>query len=158
MKRENQEEILDRHNYYGQYLLTGKVTDLTHHVDSFITLMLNYDKALEYTEESMNSTGQAMEKFSAYEDSVAGHTELFNKSIQDLANTAIDSGLINFFIDLGTTGVKTLDNIIESLTPLGTLGLGAGLFAGFKNVGRDKKAFPYSCFKYADSDKCSLGY
>ena len=30
MKRENQEEILDRHNYYGQYLFNiGKVTERT---------------------------------------------------------------------------------------------------------------------------------
>lgn len=113
----------------------------THHVDSFITLMLNYDKALEYTEKSMSSTGQAMEKFAAYEQSVAGHTELFNKSVQDLANTAVDSGLINFFIDLGTTGVKSIDNIIEGAKELKSLGgiaigITSGLLMNSKGIGK----------------------
>lgn len=108
----------------------------THHMNEFIVLMENYGKALEYTEVSMNSSGEAMEKFDDYQESVAAHTELFNKSLQDLANTAIDSGLVNFFIDLGTFGVKALEGILDTLTPLGTLltGLGGvGVYQFVKN-------------------------
>lgn len=93
----------------------------THHMNEFIILMENYDKALEYTEVSMNSSGEAMEKFADYEKSVTAHSELFTKAVQDLANTAIDSGLVNWFIDLGTFGVKAIDGLLAALTPLGTL-------------------------------------
>lgn len=98
--------------------------------------MENYDKALKYTEESLNSSGSAMEKFSAYEKSVEAHTQSFTNAVQGLADTAVDSGLINFFIDLGTTGVKALDGLMEALTPLGTIGLIGGGILGGKNLGK----------------------
>ena len=98
------------------------------HMENFLVLMSQYDKALKYTETSLNSTGSAMEKFSAYEKSVEAHTQSFTNAVQGLADTAVDSGLINFFIDLGTTGVKALDGLMEALTPLDTIGLIGGAF------------------------------
>lgn len=97
--------------------------------------MSQYDNALKYTETSLESSGEAMKKFSEYEKSVEAHIQLFTNALQGLADTAVDSGLINFFIDLGTIGIKSVDGLIEALTPLGTLAAGAGLFAGIKNVG-----------------------
>ena len=111
----------------------------THHMNSFIVLMENYDTALKYTETSLGSTGQAMEKFEAYEESIAGHTEKFKNAFQDLSNSVIDSGLINFFIDLGTTGIKAIDGLINALTPLGTIGLIGGGILGGKNLGKTYK-------------------
>ena len=58
--------------------------------------------------------------------------------MEHLSSTVVDSDLIKFFVDLGTTGVKAIDGLVNALTPLGTVGLGAGLLAGFKNVGRLK--------------------
>ena len=115
-------------------------------MNEFIVLMENYDKALEYTEKSLNSSGEAMDKFSAYEKSVEAHTQSFTNAIQSLSDTAVDSGLVNFFIDLGTTGVKAIDGLISALTPLGALALSGGLFAGFKNVGQAKM---WACLIYA---------
>ena len=108
----------------------------THHMNEFIVLMENYDKALQYTETSLNSSGEAMEKFSAYEKSVEAHTQSFTNAVQGLADTAVDSGLINFFIDLGTTGIKALDGLMEAITPLGTIGLISGGILGGKNLGK----------------------
>ena len=110
----------------------------THHMNEFIVLMENYDKALEYTEKSLNSSGEAMDKFSAYEKSVEAHTESFTNAIQGLSDTAVDSGLVNFFIDLGTTGVKAIDGLVSALTPLGTIGVIGGGILGAKNAGREK--------------------
>lgn len=106
------------------------------HMENFLVLMSQYDKALKYTETSLNSTGSAMEKFSAYEKSVEAHTQSFTNAVQGLADTAVDSGLINFFIDLGTTGIKALDGLMEALTPLGTIGLIGGGILGGKNLGK----------------------
>ena len=100
-----------------------------------MVLMEGYGKATEYTEKSLNSSGEAMQKFEDYQKSVTAHTELFNKSIQDLARTAVDSGLVNFFIDCGTGLIKFLDGTVNLLTPLGALTASIGAFAGFKNVG-----------------------
>lgn len=107
----------------------------THHMNEFIVLMENYDKALQYTETSLNSSGEAMEKFSAYEKSVEAHTQSFTNAVQGLADTAVDSGLINFFIDLGTTGIKALDGLMEAITPLGTIGLLGGGILSANGIG-----------------------
>ena len=76
-----------------------------------------------------------MDKFSAYEKSVEAHTESFNNAIQSLSDTAVDSGLVNFFIDLGTTGVKAIDGLVSALTPLGAIGVIGGGILGAKNAG-----------------------
>ena len=58
--------------------------------------------------------------------------------MEHLSSTVVESDLIKFFVDLGTTGVKAIDGLVNALTPLGTIGLGAGLLASFKNAGREK--------------------
>ena len=55
--------------------------------------------------------------------------------MEHLSSTVVDSDLVKFFVDLGTTGVKAIDGIVNALGSLGTIGLGAGIFAGFKNIG-----------------------
>ena len=59
--------------------------------------------------------------------------------MEHLSSTVVESDLIKFFVDLGTTGVKAIDCIVNALTPLGTIGLGAGIFAGIKNIGKTYK-------------------
>lgn len=121
----------------------------THHMNEFIILMENYDTALKYTETSLGSTGQAMEKFEAYEESIAGHTEKFKNAFQDLSNSAIDSGLINFFIDLGTTGIKAVDGLVDALGGLGAIGAIGGGILGAKNIGKVYECTFSNCFEYA---------
>lgn len=121
----------------------------THHMNEFIILMENYDTALKYTETSLGSTGQAMEKFEAYEESIAGHTEKFKNAFQDLSNSVIDSGLINFFIDLGTTGIKAVDGLVDALGGLGAIGAIGGGILGAKNIGKVYECTFSNCFEYA---------
>ena len=47
----------------------------------------------------------------------------------------IDSDLVKFFVDLGTTGVKAIDGFINALTPLGAIGVIGGGILGAKNAG-----------------------
>lgn len=110
----------------------------THHVDSFITLMENYDNALKYSEISMTSSGQAMEKFSAYQDSLTAHIEQLENAFIQMSNNVLDSDFLKILIDIGTVGVKAIDGLVSSIGTLGTIGLGAGLFAGFKNIGKTR--------------------
>ena len=72
--------------------------------------------------------------------------------MEHLSSTIVDSDLVKFFVDLGTTGVKAIDGIVNALTPLGTAGLAAGLLASFKGAGRVKIAYPH-LYTYACRNK-----
>ncbi len=104
----------------------------TDHINDFLILMGQYDTALKYTETSLSSSGSAMEKFNAYQDSVAAHTEKLQNSFIGLSDSLIDSGAINFFLDFGTALTKTGTGIINFLSPLGLLGAGIGALASKK--------------------------
>lgn len=58
--------------------------------------------------------------------------------MEHLSSTVVESDLVKFFVDLGTTGVKAIDGIVNALTPLGTAAAIGGIFASFKNAGREK--------------------
>ena len=58
--------------------------------------------------------------------------------MEHLSSTVVESDLIKFFVDLGTTGVKAIDGIVNALTPLGTTAAIGGIVASFKNAGREK--------------------
>lgn len=87
----------------------------TNHMEDFLVLMNNYNTALDYTEISLNSSGQAMEKFEAYEDSVAGHTERLKNAFIQLSNNILGSDTLKSIIDSGTTIVSFLDKTIDKL-------------------------------------------
>lgn len=89
-------------------------------------------------EESVNSAGSAMEEQEKWLESLEAKTQQFDAAFQSLSSTVLDSNLLKWFVDLGTSGVQALDHIIDQFGVLGTVGLGAGLFAGFKNVGSPK--------------------
>lgn len=92
------------------------------------------------------------------------HYKEWEGSMNRLSNTW--TSVVNNIADSEgiTTGINVLNNflgvvndIASSLGSLETIGLGAGLFAGIKNVGRDKM-FSLICFEYADNNMRSLGY
>ena len=87
---------------------------------------------------SLNSSGSAYQEQERWMDSLQAKTAQFDAAFQSLSNTVLDSDLLKFFVDLGTTGVKTFDDLVKAITPLGTLGLGIGLFTGLKNVGEHR--------------------
>jgi len=89
-------------------------------------------KALEST---LNAEGSAMQEQERWMESLEAKTQQFEAAFQSLSSTILDSNLLKWFVDLGTSGVQAFDNIIDKLGSLGTIGLGAGIFAGFKNVG-----------------------
>ncbi|MDE6742610.1 MAG: phage tail tape measure protein [Lachnospiraceae bacterium] len=89
-------------------------------------------------EASVNSAGSAMKEQEKWLESLAAKTQQFNAAFQSLSSTVFDSDLLKWFVDLGTSGVQALDQIINKLGLLQTIGLSAGLFAGFKNVGSPK--------------------
>lgn len=86
-------------------------------------------------EASANAAGSAMQEQERWMGSLEAKTQQFEASFQSLSSTILDSNLLKWFVDFGTGTTKTLDTIINKFGSLGTIGLGTGLFAGFKNVG-----------------------
>ena len=115
-------------------------------------LMTNFDTARRATETAINSEGSAMKEQETYLSSLEAKTQQFEAAFQSLSNTVLDSDLLKFFVDLGTTGVSALDSLINKLGSLGTIGLGAGLLASFKGAGRVKIAYPH-LYTYACRNK-----
>lgn len=92
-------------------------------------------KALEAT---LNAEGSAMQEQERWMKSLEAKIQQFEAAFQSLSTTVLDSGLMKWFVDFGTGTVKVLDAVIDKIGSLETIGLGAGLFAGFKNAGRVK--------------------
>ncbi len=102
----------------------------------FLALMQNWEGVKDAVESASNSVGSADEENEKYIESIQGRVENFESSVQQLSRTILDSDVVKWFVDLGTTGVKAIDGLVNALTPLGTIGLGAGIFAGVKNTGK----------------------
>ena len=88
--------------------------------------------------DSMNSSGSAMREYSLYLESIEGKLQGLKTSFESLSNTVINSDFIKSIIDGGTSILNLLESIVDTVGTLGTIGLGAGIFAGVKNVGRTK--------------------
>lgn len=105
----------------------------------------------EALQASLGSEGYAMEEQAQWLESLEAKVQQFNAAFQALSVTVLDSGLLKWFVDFGTGSVQALDAIVDKLGSLGTIGLGAGIFAGIKNVG-NPKMYGFSFVKeYTDS-------
>lgn len=90
-------------------------------MEEFLVLMSNYDKATEYQKASEGSSGQSLEKFEAYQESLAGKIEGFKNQFQDFSGTVMNSDMFKGVIESGTT-------VLDIFTQIAGLGDGAGLF------------------------------
>lgn len=82
-------------------------------------------------EASLNSAGSAMKEQEKWLESLEAKTQQFNAAFQSLSSTVFDSDLLKWFVDLGTSGVQALDQIIDNF---GLLTIGGG-FLGAKGLG-----------------------
>lgn len=101
--------------------------------------------------DAINSSGSAMQEQERWMRSLEAKTRQFEAAFQSLSNTVLDSDLLKFFVDLGTTGVKAIDGLVNALTPLGAAGLIGGGILGGKNLGKtyEYTVFKLNCFEYA---------
>lgn len=94
-----------------------------------------YEKMLQDYANGNGSIAKEAEKTAnSWEGSMNRLSNTWTNTVGNIANSA---GVIQGVNALnGLLGV--VNNITNALGPLGSIGLGAGLFAGIKNVGRDK--------------------
>lgn len=121
------------------------------------SILENYDTYEKMLEDYTDGKGSMAEEAEKTANSWEGSMNRLSNTWTSVVNNIADSEGI-------TTGINALNGLLgvvndltSSIGSLGTLGLGAGLFAGIKNVGRDKM-FSLVCFEYADNNMRSLGY
>ena len=133
----------EQKQYYAE-LAAGK-----RNVTTWNAITQQFQDAENATAQAIDSVGSASEENSKYLDSISGKVSQFNSAVEQLSSTVVDSDLVKFFVDLGTTGVKAIDGIVNALTPLGTAAAIGGGILGGKNLGKVyKRTFSY-CFEYA---------
>lgn len=108
----------------------------THHRNSFVILMENYEKAMEYMDEAEASSGSAMEKFDVYTESLSGKITSLQNAFQSLSTTVVSSDFLKGIVDFGTNAVNIINQLIESLGSLNTIILGFSIYKGAKGSGK----------------------
>lgn len=106
----------------------------THHLNAFMVLMQNYDKAKEYIEKANNSSGESMKKYEAYQDSINGKTEEFKNQFQELSTVTLDSDVFKGVIDGGTFLISVLTKLIDVGGGLSVVFAGIAGIKTFKNL------------------------
>ena len=102
-----------------------------------------------------NSAGSAEREMSVIMDSLDYKLNRNKETWTGVAQNLLQREDMKAIVDAFTSIGEAVDSVTDKLGLFGTIGLGAGLFAGFKNIGRPKM---FGLYKYADINMCSLGY
>lgn len=98
-----------------------------------------YEKMLgEYT----YGTGALAEQAGLTANSWEGSLNRLSNTWADTVGSLVDPDAVIPIVNSLNGVLSVINSITKALGPLGTAGLGAGLFASFKNVGRDKMSSP----------------
>ncbi|RFZ78209.1 phage tail tape measure protein [Lacrimispora amygdalina] len=109
--------LTDKQKQYYAELAAGK-----RNVTTWNAITQQFSDAEKATEQAINSVGSATKENEKYLDSISGKISQNVSAFQSLSNTIIDSELVKFFVDLGTTGVKGLDSLASAIKYINSLG------------------------------------
>ena len=105
-------------------LLAGKTQS-----NSLAAALNNYEMIEEAYSIAENSAGSAMREQETWEKSLEARIQKLKASLESLASTALNSDLLKWFVDLGTTGVNAIEKLIDAIgllpIALGATGIGA---------------------------------
>ena len=100
--------------------------------------MENYAKAQEYATLATNSSGEALQKYEHYKDSLKGKNEAFKNQFQELSTTFMTSNFMSGITETGTSALEILTKLIDKFGVLGTVlgvgGIGFGIRSLVKNL------------------------
>ena len=92
-------------------------------------------------ESAMNSAGSAQEELDKFLESIDGRMAKLENQAQEFWYKLIDSDVIKNGITLLTELLGLATDFVDTFGALGTIGLGAGLFTGIKNVGKRRSNY-----------------
>ena len=78
----------------------------------------NIDILKEAYATAEESAGSAMQEQAHFAEGIQYSINQFNASVEALSHTLLDSGLLKFFVDLGTTGVQALDKLTQKMSSI----------------------------------------
>lgn len=107
-------------------------------MNDFMILMQNYGQAQEYMRIAGEASGQSLEKFSAYQESMSGKLEAFKNQFQEFSSVTLDSSLLKGLIDSGTVLLNLLTQILKIGNGIPALFSGVGITAFIKNLDQSK--------------------
>lgn len=119
----------------------------THHMNDFIVLMEQWGNVEKYIDTANNASGESMQKYSAYTDSIQGQLEGLENSFQNFSNSAISSDLFKGFISSGTSALNILTSFVDQFGLLNTAMIGLGMFQGKTGSGKSTWKFSRIFFK-----------
>lgn len=108
------------------------------HTAELSALLQNMDLYDEMLNDYSLGEGSAWEAARQSAQTLTGSLNELSNSWTSLVNNIMDSDGLKTGVDLLNGLVEGLAGVADVLGPLGTVGLGAGLFAGIKNVGSPK--------------------
>lgn len=121
-------------------------------------IIKNFDAVRESIEVMENSAGSADREMSVIVDSIDYKLNRLRETATGTAQNLFKQEDLKTVVDALTSVMNIIDALTSKLGLLGSVGFGAGLFAGIKNVGKPKKRGFRYCFENADNNMCSLGY
>lgn len=121
----------------GQKYHAAKLGALLQNMDMFDRMLTDYS----------NGGGSAMDEANKSAENLTGTMNALSNSWTEFINSAINAESLKLAVNLLNGLVQGATLLTKALTPLGTIGLGAGLFAGLQNVGRDKMYSP-NCYLF----------
>ena len=98
-------------------------------------LIENYEVIEAVIEAAENAEGSALRENEKYLESIEGHISVLSNAWDKFVTSLIDSGTINFFLDLATVVVNLGEKLVNLTSSIGMLtSIGAGV-ASFKGLG-----------------------
>ena len=89
-------------------------------------LLENYKTIGEVIESAENADGSAIEENIRYMESIEGKISKFTNEVQEFWHNLIDSNTVKGFVDVGTSLIGVLADIVDVLGEIGTLGAVVG--------------------------------
>lgn len=89
-----------------------------------------------------NSAGSAEKEMSVIMDSIDYKVNRLKETSTGIAQNLFQRDEMKSVVDGLTSFMNVIDSLTSKIGLLGTIGLGAGIFAGFKNIGGWKNVYP----------------
>lgn len=117
------------------------------------SVLKNFDAAEEAMDSMANSAGNAEAEMSIAMDSLDFKINRFKETGTSISQNLFNRDDMKTIVDALTKVAEVIDAITDKAGLLGTVGLGAGLFAGIKNIGKCALVRTFqiivNCFEYA---------
>lgn len=110
----------------GQKYHAAKLGALLQNMDMFDKMLVDYSEG----------SGSALEEANKSANNLTGTINKLSNSWNELINNLVNSDELKSVVSLLDNLVQGATKLVTTLTPLGTIGAGAGLFAGLKNTGK----------------------